>query len=148
MGTQANDAYSVDAIYVFKGERTLALVGRGEILHRFPISLGAEPIGHKFREGDERTPEGRYYVDWRNPDSRFYKALHISYPNVVDRYNAVLAGVDPGGMVMIHGTPTAPELRWMDTNGDWTDGCIGVSNAAMDLIWSGVRDGTLVIIKP
>jgi murein L,D-transpeptidase YafK len=146
--TQANDAYTIDAIFIHKGERTLSLVRHGEIVHEFPISLGGEPVGHKEREGDRRTPEGRYFIDWRNPDSRFYKALHISYPNIVDRYNAQLSGVNPGGMIMIHGAPTAPDLRWVDTRGDWTDGCIAVSNAAMDLIWSAVRDGTLVIIKP
>lgn len=145
---RANDIRPVDAIMVYKSDRLLVLVRRGEILRRFPIALGAEPSGHKQREGDERTPEGRYFIDWRNPDSRFYKALHISYPNQLDQVEAQLAGVDPGGMVMIHGAPTAPELAWMDTRGDWTDGCIAVSNEAMDEIWRFVRDGTLVVIKP
>jgi murein L,D-transpeptidase YafK len=146
--TDADRPRSVDAIMVYKGQRTLSLIRHGEILEEFPIALGGEPVGHKTREGDERTPEGRYFIDWRNPGSRFYKALHISYPNVLDRYRAELEGVSPGGMVMIHGAPTAPELRWMDTRGDWTDGCIAVSNHAMDRIWRLVHDGTLVIIKP
>lgn len=145
---EPDDVPHVDAIMVYKSQRKLALVRHGQVLKEYPIALGAEPVGHKAREGDERTPEGRYLIDWRNPASRFYKALHISYPNMVDRYHAELAGVNPGGMVMIHGLPTAPELGWMDTAGDWTDGCIAVSNAAMDQIWAAVRDGTLIIIKP
>ena len=138
----------VDSIWIYKGERVLTLVHRGEIVSRYSISLGRDPVGPKKREGDRRTPEGRYKIDWRNPDSRFYKALHISYPNDADLRLAAHIGVNPGGMVMIHGMPSAPELRWLDTRGDWTDGCIAVSNAAMDEIWTAVADGTPVIIKP
>jgi murein L,D-transpeptidase YafK len=138
----------IDAIWVYKGERTLTLVRRGEIVSRYPIALGADPVGPKHLEGDKRTPEGRYTIDWRNPDSRFHKALHISYPNDNDLRDAERVGVNPGGMVMIHGMPSAPELRWLDTRGDWTDGCIAVSNTAMDEIWNAVADGTPVIIEP
>ena len=138
----------IDAIWVYKGERTLTLVHEGEIVSRYTIALGADPVGPKKTEGDRRTPEGRYTIDWRNPDSRFYKSLHISYPNDADLRSAERLGRSPGGMVMIHGMPTAPELAWLDTHGDWTDGCIAVSNAAMDEIWSAVSDGTPVIIKP
>jgi murein L,D-transpeptidase YafK len=143
-----NEASKADAIMVYKAERVLMLLQRGEILAQYPISLGADPTGHKVREGDRRTPEGRYFIDWRNPISRFYKSLHISYPNQLDLINSQLAGTHPGGMVMIHGMPSAPELRWMHTQGDWTDGCIAVSNEAMDEIWDAVKDGTLIIIKP
>jgi murein L,D-transpeptidase YafK len=138
----------VDSIWIYKGERTLILVHRGEVLSRYPIALGRHPIGPKNREGDRRTPEGRYTIDWRNPDSRFHKALHISYPNDADLRLAAQSRVNPGGMVMIHGMPSAPELASLDTRGDWTDGCIAVSNAAMDEIWNAVADGTPVIIKP
>ena len=138
----------VDSIWIYKGERILTLVHRGEIVSRYPIALGRDPVGPKNREGDRRTPEGRYTIDWRNPDSRFYKALHISYPNNTDLRLAARVGINPGGMVMIHGMPSAPELAWLDTRGDWTDGCIAVSNAAMDEIWAAVADGTPVIIKP
>ncbi len=144
----ANPLPKADAIMVYKGDRVLMLLKRGEILAQYPIRLGADPIGHKVREGDRRTPEGRYYIDWRNPISRFYRSLHISYPNQTDLLNAQLRGTHPGGMVMIHGMPSAPELRWMHTEGDWTDGCIAVSNEAMDQIWDAVADGTLIIIKP
>jgi len=138
----------IDAIWVYKGERALTLVRKGEIVSRYPIALGADPVGPKRLEGDKRTPEGRYLIDWRNPESRFYKALHISYPNERDLRAAERVGVNPGGMVMIHGMPSAPELQWLDTRGDWTDGCIAVSNDAMDEIWNAVADGTPVIIQP
>ena len=45
------------------------------------MRLGFDPLGHKVQEGDGKTPEGRYTLDWRNPQSAFYKSLHISYPN-------------------------------------------------------------------
>lgn len=144
----ANPPPTADAIMVYKADRVLMLLKRGEILAQYPIALGADPIGHKIREGDRRTPEGRYYIDWRNPISRFYRSLHISYPNQSDLISAQLAGTHPGGMVMIHGMPSAPELRWLHTDGDWTDGCIAVTNEAMDQIWDAVADGTLIIIKP
>lgn len=144
----ANPQPKADAIMVYKADRVLMLLKRGEILKQYPIALGADPIGHKVREGDRRTPEGRYFIDWRNPISRFYRSLHISYPNQLDLINAQLAGTHPGGMVMIHGRPSAPELRWMHTDGDWTDGCIAVTDEAMDEIWDAVADGTLIIIKP
>ena len=148
LAAAANDIPKVDAIMVFKADRVLMLLNHGEIVAQYPIALGAEPLGHKIKEGDRRTPEGRYFIDWRNPDSRFYKSMHISYPNQLDLINAQLAGVHPGGMVMIHGMPSEPELRWMDTQGDWTDGCIAVANQHMDEIWRRVPDGTLIVIKP
>ncbi len=136
-----------DAVLVYKSERLLMLLRSGRIIAHFPISLGKNPIGPKTHEGDARTPEGRYYLDWRNPNSRFYRSLHISYPNPHDVAQAQHTGMAPGSMVMIHGSPNDPiqaRLSW----DDWTDGCIAVSNAAMDTIWSAVDDGTLIVIRP
>ena len=52
------------------------------------MRLGFDPLGHKVQEGDGKTPEGRYTLDWRNPQSAFYKSLHISYPNEKDKRKA------------------------------------------------------------
>ncbi len=136
-----------DAVLVYKSERLMMLLRAGRIIAHFPISLGRNPIGPKAREGDARTPEGRYYLDWRNPNSKFYRSIHISYPNPHDVAHAQRTGASPGSMVMIHGSPNDPiqaGLAW----DDWTDGCIAVSNAAMDMIWSAVDDGTLIVIRP
>jgi murein L,D-transpeptidase YafK len=137
----------IDAVLVYKSERLLMLLRAGEVVQHYRISLGRNPVGAKVREGDQRTPEGRYVLDWRNPDSRFYRSIHISYPAPADLARARTEGVDPGGDVMIHGLPTDPvkaQLAW----DDWTDGCIAVPNEVMDAIWDAVDDGTLIVIRP
>lgn len=140
-----------DQVVVRKSERTLQLLGEGRVFREYRVNLGDSPVGHKMREGDERTPEGEYVLDWRNPNSRFYKSIHVSYPNQKDRDFARAMGVNPGGMIMIHGRPNwlrpGPLTRDYDEL-DWTDGCIAVSNEAMDEIWNKVRDGTPITILP
>ena len=113
------------------------------------IALGGNPIGDKEHEGDSRTPEGRYIIDAKNPNSSFYKSLHISYPDRNDRAAARQKGVSPGGAIMIHGSPGG--LAMLNAAGfyvDWTAGCIAVSNADMDEIFSSVRIGATIVIKP
>ncbi|NKN34568.1 L,D-transpeptidase family protein [Marichromatium bheemlicum] len=132
-----------DRVLVRKAERRLYLLRDGVVLRSYAIALGFQPIGHKRREGDGRTPEGRYRIDWRNPASRFHRALHISYPGPGDRLRARLRGDDPGGAIMVHGT--GPDTR---RNGDWTAGCIAVDNAEIEQIWSLVADGTPIEILP
>ena len=70
----------IDIIHVYKNQRYLVLQHQNKIIRRYPIRLGFSPIGHKIKEGDGKTPEGRYVIDWSNPQSSFYKSLHISYP--------------------------------------------------------------------
>jgi len=137
------DIGPVDRVLVDKSEHRLYLMRAGAILAWAPISLSREPDGPKTREGDNRTPEGDYVLDWRNPASRFYRSIHISYPNDRDLAHAFEAGVNPGGGIFIHGTPD-PILR----DRDWTTGCIAVSNDDMDLIWAMVPDGTPITIRP
>lgn len=141
----------VDRVLVKKGERRLELLKDGEVHRAYRISLGDQPRGHKIQEGDERTPEGNYLLDWRNPNSSFHKSIHISYPNELDRNVARSLGVSPGGMIMIHGLPnwlSSPRLAAEYRRQDWTDGCIAVGNAEMDEIWRLVRDGTPITILP
>lgn len=140
---------AVDLIVVYKGERRMFLLRDGQVLREFTVALGDSPRGHKFREGDERTPEGSYEIDYRLRDSSFYRALRVSYPNDQDRRTANLMGVSPGGQIMIHGLPNG---RSADDVGhpvvDWTDGCIAVTNAEMDVIWEAVSLGTRILIFP
>lgn len=143
----ADQPAKADAVLVYKSERLLMLLRGGEIIGHFPIALGKNPVGPKTHEGDARTPEGRYYLDWRNPDSRFYRSIHISYPSPRDLAHAHRAGSPPGGMVMIHGWPNDPLLASIAWD-DWTDGCIAVANEAMDAIWNAVDDGTVIVIRP
>lgn len=138
-----------DKVLVLKGERRLLLLHHGKVLRSYRVALGRNPEGHKLREGDGRTPEGHYVLDWRNAASRFYRSIHISYPNRRDRDRAGQRGVPPGGEIMIHGLPGrfgdigAEHARW-----DWTEGCIAVTNAEIDEIWRAVDDGTAIEIRP
>lgn len=140
---------TVSAVLVLKSDRVMRLLDNGKTLKEYRVSLGKQPVGHKVKEGDWRTPEGRYILDWRNENSRFYRSIHISYPNARDTHRAQQMGTDPGGMIMIHGRPSyysAATHRY--DNKDWTDGCIAVTDSEMDEIWDMVDDGTPIIILP
>lgn len=132
---------------VDKSDRTLILYRRGEPLKTYGgIQLGGAPEGHKRFEGDERTPEGRYRIDTRNPQSAYHLSLRISYPNDADRRFAAERGREPGGDIFIHGQPNSLPLGRL--RGDWTDGCIALSNAEVDELWNAIPDGTPIEINP
>jgi murein L,D-transpeptidase YafK len=140
-----------DKVVVRKAERRLYLMKDDQPFRSYPVSLGIEPLGHKVRQGDGRTPEGRYLLTWRNPRSQYYRSILISYPNSWDRIRARELGVEPGGMIMIHGQPRPNEHRELQevlSGEDWTQGCIAVSNLAIDEIWELTRDGTPIEILP
>ena len=125
------------------------LIKNDKPFKEYKIVLGANPKGHKIQEGDERTPEGKYVLDYKKSDSAFYKAIHISYPNVQDKKKAQELGVNPGGAIMIHGQKNG--LSWLgfiSQSFDWTDGCIAVTNDEMDEIWDSVKIGTPILIEP
>jgi murein L,D-transpeptidase YafK len=148
-GWCAEQNIKADRIIVKKAERLLLLLHKKKVLFVFPIALGDEPEGDKLEEGDWRTPEGSYVIDWRNPQSRFYKSLHISYPDHDDMLASAVEGVAPGGMIMIHGLPPDAEMNLEKYVGkDWTDGCIALSNEDMDIVWATVDDGTPIDIFP
>lgn len=141
-----------DKVLVKKSEKLLYLINRGQVVKTYPIVLGKNPSGHKRKEGDGRTPEGAYKLDWRNPDSRFYRSIHISYPNDQDLSRAEKENADPGELIMIHGSPRwVPSVEWAKKwlqRDNWTDGCIAVTNDVMDEIWHAVKDGTPIEILP
>jgi murein L,D-transpeptidase YafK len=131
-----------DRIVVNKSRREMLLLRGESVLRTYRVALGREPAGHKLQEGDGRTPEGRYVIDWRNPRSQYHLSLHISYPSEADIQRARELGVPPGGDIMIHGQKDGqqPEM-------DWTQGCIAVTNEEMNEIWALVPDGTVVEIN-
>lgn len=138
----------VDHIIVAKAARTMMLHdAQGKVVYTVQgIQLGDAPQGHKQFQGDERTPEGHYTIDYANPNSSYHLSLHISYPNAADRAFARRQGRDPGGLIFIHGQP-----NWLPAGrmaGDWTDGCIAVSDEEMDALWEAVPDGTPIEIAP
>lgn len=153
---QSSPSAMADKVVVLKGERKLYLMRGGAVIDSFRIALGANPLGPKVFQGDGRTPEGIYTLSYKNGNSRFYRSIRISYPNHENRALAGRFGIPPGGDIMIHGQPNG----WRPNptkvlnggapvrDGDWTNGCIAVSNAEMDRIWAKVTPGTPIEIRP
>jgi murein L,D-transpeptidase YafK len=138
-----------DHVVVLKKQRRLELLSQGKLFKTYKVALGSDPIGPKTRQGDHKTPEGSYILDSRNPHSKFYKSLHISYPSARDRAQASQSGFSPGGDVYVHGLPNG--YRYIGAAHllrDWTDGCIAVTDEEMDEIWKAVPDGTQIEIRP
>ena len=148
-GTAQAAPLKVDRIVVLKSARRMNLLYRGRVVRTYTIALGFAPKGHKTTQGDGRTPEGRYRIDARNPKSSFTLSLRISYPNAADRAQARRRGVSPGGQIFIHGQPTrlGAAARVLKLPGDWTLGCIAVSNRAIREIWRVVKIGTPIELR-
>jgi lipoprotein-anchoring transpeptidase ErfK/SrfK len=141
--------FLADSIVVEKGERRLTLYYRGVAVKKYRVALGRNPVGDKVSIGDYRTPEGMYYIIGRNPASRFYKSLAISYPDAEHEERAAEIGVSPGGNIMIHGLPPhQAKLGAAHVLVDWTEGCIAVTNAEIDELWRAVEMGAAIEIKP
>lgn len=141
-----------DRLVVYKAARRLQLLRDDAVIADYRIALGFDPIGHKQREGDGRTPEGLYRITWRNPESAFHLSLFVNYPNQADRAAAAARGDDPGGEIFIHGGSRAPSwLGWiirLFRGNDWTAGCIAVTNNEMDEIWALTPNGVPIDIRP
>lgn len=141
----------VDKVVVKKSNSKMHLIKNGEIVKTYDVAFGGNPIGHKKQEGDMRTPEGRYNLEYKNINSKFYKSIKIDYPNRRDVALAKLRGVNPGGDIVIHGLPNG--IRDEDIIGElrpknWTEGCIAVRNYEMDEIWQMVGVDTPIEIYP
>jgi len=138
-----------DRVVVLKKERKMILMQGDYVLRIYRVALGRYPIGHKQQEGDARTPEGSYTLDFKLKDSDFYRAIRVSYPNNQDISYAQERGVEPGGKIMIHGLPNkVPARRVGHPAIDWTQGCIAVTNREMDEIWGMIDPGTPIEIHP
>jgi len=137
----------VDRVLIEKAARRITLLSAdGAVVRVYRgIQLGWQPGGAKRFAGDGRTPEGHYRIDRGLDDSAFHLALHVSYPGLDDVAYAREQGRDPGGAIFIHGQPNAMTDR---PPGDWTAGCVAVSNAEIEEIWSLVGDNTPVDIVP
>lgn len=138
------DGPEVTEIRVYKTERRMDLLHGEEVLRSYEIGLGFAPEGHKEREGDGRTPEGLYHIDRQNPRSAYHLSIGISYPNEQDRERARELGVSPGGDIFIHGRGRNHRFA----RGDWSVGCITVTDAEIEEIYSMVRLDTPILILP
>jgi murein L,D-transpeptidase YafK len=138
-----------DRIVIEKSAHRMTLYHAGREIRTNKVSLGGEPKGAKTRQGDHRTPEGEYAIDARNAQGKYYKSLHISYPNSVDRARARKLKVNPGGDIMIHGLPNGQGyIGKAHLLHDWTDGCVAVTDEEIDEVWKLVPTGTVVEIRP
>ena len=139
-----------DLVTVVKSDRKMYLSCKGKILKTFKIALGGNPVGHKKVEGDKKTPEGYYKLDYLKENSSYYKALRISYPNSRDCQAARSVGKSPGGQIMIHGQPNGQGAfkSYFKQQTDWTAGCIALHNDEMDEVLRLVKVGTPIHIKP
>lgn len=166
----ATEGHSAEILKLrlYKSERKLLLIDvNGKTVNEFSVMLGRQPIGAKQRQGDNKTPEGAYLLDSKNPKSKFYKSLHVNYPNKKDLENARIKGIkDPGDNIMIHGLPNdfGPYMDFLRSVGldtladglirqalpfiDWTQGCIAVTDKDMDIIYSLVKVPTMFFIYP
>jgi murein L,D-transpeptidase YafK len=145
----AHACAGVDLVKVIKSANRMYLYSGDEIVREYHVALGAQPKGHKQAEGDERTPEGVYTLDYVKEDSYFYRSMHISYPNQQDRKAAAERGVSPGGLIMVHGHRQhfKPNIARFIQQFNWTDGCIALTNTEMDDFLSLVRVGTKIQIE-
>lgn len=144
----ANAQPIVDLVLVKKTEKKMYLIQKEKIIKEYKVSFGANPKGHKEKEGDERTPEGKYILDYKKADSSFHKAIHISYPNAEDIAKAKKKNANPGGQIMIHGQKNG--LSWLSIivqKFNWTNGCIAVTNKEMEEIWNLVDINTPILIE-
>ena len=148
------------SVLVRKREGIVELSCQGRPPQRFLATFGQQPVGPKLREGDERTPEGTYHISSRVETPRFHRFLGVSYPNAQDIRRAKELGITRlGGGIGIHGVQASKNtlariwLRLGHTlllNRLWgpTDGCIGVANEDIEVLYRSVRVGTPVVITP
>ncbi|TYK64229.1 L,D-transpeptidase family protein [Colwellia echini] len=138
----------VDLVMVDKSDNKMYLLSSGKVIKEYHVALGKNPEGHKEQEGDKRTPEGFYTLDYKKEDSAFYRAMHISYPNQFDLDNAEQKGVSAGGLIMIHGQRNNFEgLARYTQKSNWTNGCIALTNPEIDEFMALVEVGTQIHIK-
>ncbi len=139
----------IDRILVEKSERKLSIFRGAQKLKTYRVALGRNPVGAKEQEGDMKTPEGIYRIDYRNPKSDYHLALHISYPSDADNARAAERGVNAGVDIMIHGLPNGH--GWIGAfhrHKNWTVGCIALTDEEIEELWRVTPDGTPVEIEP
>lgn len=137
----------LERIVIEKSARRMTVWQKDGPPRRFDIALGFAPKGDKSRQGDGRTPEGRFRIDRLNRSSAFHLSLGLDYPQQRHRDAARKAGVDPGGDIMIHGQPNQVPTGYK-VKGDWTAGCIALTDAEIEEVFAHAAIGTPVEIRP
>lgn len=138
-----------DRLVLEKSKHTLTAYSNGVAVRVYYVALGREPRGHKQFQGDMKTPEGKYTINDKNPNSAYRKNLGLSYPNKADREFARQQGKNPGGDIKIHGL--AQHFAHMGAahrQTDWTYGSIAVTNPEIDELFARTPVGTPIEILP
>jgi murein L,D-transpeptidase YafK len=139
----------IDKLIVIKSKRIMEAYSNGQLIKIYKVSLGQNPLGDKECEGDNRTPEGAYEINDKNPNSGFHKNLGVSYPSAIDKREAERKGLEPGGDIKIHGLRNGIGfIGKFHRMFDWTAGCMAVTNNEIDELYDAVDVGTSIIIKP
>ena len=149
--TRASDDMTVTSIKVNKSARKMYLLNGDDIVREYTIRLGGNPVGTKIKEGDNRTPEGEYFIVSHNPHSSYHLSLKISYPTPEQTAAATKNHYSAGGDIMIHGYPNKVPtkiFKWIHKFKDWTAGCIAVTNDEIEEIYALVPDNTPILIEP
>lgn len=139
----------IDRIVVYKSKHKLEAYSGGKLIVTYQVAIGKQPVGPKEYEGDQKTPEGVYTINDRNPNSGYHRNLGISYPNAEDIARARQTGKPTGGDVKIHSLKNGQGYigkfhRWKD----WTNGCIAVTDDEMDQLYEHTTLGaTIEILK-
>jgi murein L,D-transpeptidase YafK len=148
-------------IVIKKAKKKLLLYSEEKLLRAYPVILGFNPVGDKIRQGDKRTPEGSYYICMKNPRSKYYLSLGLSYPSIQDAergleqklisqgdYNRIIERISRksippwdtplGGEIFIHGEAE----KW-----SWTYGCVALCNKDIEELFKVIALGTEVVIQ-
>lgn len=148
-------------IVVTKSKRVLQLYSADRVVRTYRVGLGLSPVDDKIRAGDRRTPEGDFYICLKNPYSKFYLSLLISYPNQTHaerglrdglltrgQYNQTISAIKRkrvppqntrlGGELFIHGN---------GSRSDWTWGCVALDDKDIRELFDAVPVGTPVTIE-
>lgn len=149
-------------LVIEKSARRMTLfVGKSEV-KRFRVGLGGAPAGDKVRQGDSRTPEGRFYVAWKNPKSNFHRFLGLSYPMPRHARRAVAQGrlsakarAKIDARIAKKGIPpqTTPLGGYVGIHGgggdsDWTLGCIAITDDEIEWLYTRMRRGDVIEVRP
>jgi murein L,D-transpeptidase YafK len=149
-------------LVVKKRARVLELFDGDKLVKTYPVALGFVPEGDKEKQGDGKTPEGEFYIFTRNPKSKFYLSLGVSYPSIEDaerglrtklitrrEHDAIVKAIKEkrtppqntalGGEIYIHGGGTGK---------DWTFGCVALENPEIKELFEIIPIGAGIRIEP
>ena len=120
----------------------------------YPIVFGSKDLSDKMKEGDRRTPDGKFKIILKKIHPKWGPEMLLDYPNdeSVHKFNERVSkgllpkGAKIGNGIAIHAT--RPDEEWtVDNFYNWTDGCVSVKYTEMKDLFSYIPVGTPVTIQ-